>query len=318
MQTVFSTANVHPRDGYDYWHEMLCKKIADHDCTPESEQGFRAELQSGTVADIDLALVESTPMYCAATARHVEHANTEELIVVRQIAGVAILEGDSREVMLEAGDFTLLDPRRPMIGNYLRGSRALFIKVPRRQLEARVGDVRQLTARLIKSSEPEHRLASKYLAMLSTHTDELDSTTADIVRDQVLDLLAVSLAKTMDGEKPRVSSARSLALVSLRAAIEARLTDPALNPETVAAAAGVSVRYANAVLAEDDTSIMRLIWTRRLERCRRALEDPSQRHRTVSDIAYGWGFSDMTHFGRRFRAAYGFLPSEYCRRAKYT
>jgi error-prone DNA polymerase len=38
---------------------------------------------------------------------------------------------------------------------------------------------------------------------------------------------------------------------------------------------------------------MRLIQARRLARCRYALEDPNQAHRTVSEIAYGWGFSDM-------------------------
>lgn len=316
MKTVFSTADVHPRDGYDYWHEILCKKIAEHDCTPGSRRGFRAELQSGAIADIDLALIENSPMYCSATARHVEHANTEALIVVRQIAGAVVLEADSREVRLEAGDFTLLDPRRPMIGNYLKGSRALFLKVPRRQLEARVGNSRQMTARLIKPSEAEHGLASAFLAMLPAHSDKLGKAALEMVRDQVLDLLAVSLVKAIDGGRPRVSSARALALMSVRAAIEARLTDPALEAKTVAAAAGVSVRYANAVLAEDGTSVMRLVRARRLERCRRALEDPSQSHRTVSEIAYGWGFSDMTHFGRRFRAAYGLLPSDYRRLAK--
>ena len=44
---------------------------------------------------------------------------------------------------------------------------------------------------------------------------------------------------------------------------------------------------------------------------RKALEDPLQAHRSVSEIAYGWGFSDMTHFGRRFKQAYGVLPSVY-------
>jgi AraC family transcriptional activator of tynA and feaB len=73
---------------------------------------------------------------------------------------------------------------------------------------------------------------------------------------------------------------------------------------------------ANAVLAVDGTSITRLIRARRLERCRRALEDPSQAHRRVSEIAYGWGFSDRTHFGRSFRAAFGSLPREYRRLAK--
>ncbi|WP_310353804.1 hypothetical protein [Methylobacterium sp. BE186] len=33
----------------------------------------------------------------------------------------------------------------------------------------------------------------------------------------------------------------------------------------------------------------------------------------MSEIAYGWGFSDMTRFGRRFKAAYGLKPSECCR-----
>jgi AraC-like DNA-binding protein len=79
------------------------------------------------------------------------------------------------------------------------------------------------------------------------------------------------------------------------AAIEARLTDPALDAGAVATAAGISVRYVNAVLAREGTSIVRLIQARRLARCRKALEDPLQSHRTLSEIAYGWGFSDMTH-----------------------
>jgi AraC family transcriptional activator of tynA and feaB len=81
-----------------------------------------------------------------------------------------------------------------------------------------------------------------------------------------------------------------MALLNVRTAIESRLSDPTLDPASVAEAAGVSVRYANALLAEQDTSIMRLIRTRRLARCRMALEDPLQNRRTVSDIAYGWGF----------------------------
>ena len=104
---------------------------------------------------------------------------------------------------------------------------------------------------------------------------------------------------------------KALVLLNIRAVIEARLTDPALDAQTVADAAGISERYANAALADDEMSIMRLIQARRLARCRYALEDPNQAQRTVSEIAYGWGFSDMTHFGRRFKKAYGILPSDY-------
>jgi AraC family transcriptional activator of tynA and feaB len=316
VKTVFSTADVHQRDAFDYWHEMLCRKVVRHDCTPEHRQTFRAKLQSTPLADIDLVYYDSSPMQNNVTARHVGHANADQLLVRRQVAGAFVVEQDSREAVLEAGDITLLDPRRPMRGKYLSGSRQLVLMVPRRQLEARVGDVRQAIARSIKPSQAEHGLTSAYLAMLPTYADKLGASAVDVVRDQTVDLIAVSLAKAMDGRRPRFSSARSLVLLNVRAAIEARLTDTALDPETVAAGAGVSVRYANAVLAEDGTSIMRFIRARRLEHCRRALEDPSQAHRTVSEIAYGWGFSDMTHFGRSFRAAFGSLPGEYRRLAK--
>jgi AraC-like DNA-binding protein len=102
-----------------------------------------------------------------------------------------------------------------------------------------------------------------------------------------------------------------VALLSVRAVIESRLSDPHLNATSVAEAAGVSIRYANALLAEQNTSIMRLVLAIRLSRCRQALEDPLQDNRTVSEIAYSWGFSDMMHFGRCFKAMYDVSPRDY-------
>ena len=208
-----------------------------------------------------------------------------------------------------------LDPLLPYAGRFFSGSKLLVLKIPRRLLEARTGKTRQMIARRIRPIAAESSLASSFLAMLPTHAGNLGAAAEVIVADQALDLIAVSFAKAMESGKPRISSARSLALLNLRAAVEARLADPALDTETVAAAAGVSVRYANAVLAQEGTSITRLIQTRRLARCRRALDDPLQGHRTISEIAYGWGFSDMTHFGRRFKAAFGSSPRDYRKRS---
>jgi AraC family transcriptional regulator, positive regulator of tynA and feaB len=316
VKTIFSTADVHRRDAFDYWHEALCTNVIRHDCTPENRRAFGAKLQSASVADIDLVQYESTPMLNEVGARHVAHANADALLVRRQTTGAFRFEQDGREGLLEAGGITLFDPRRPMRGRYLNGAKQLVVKIPRRELEARIGDVRQVVACSIRPVEGEHGLTSAYLAMLPTYADTLAAAAAEVVRNLTLDLVGVSLAKAVGGGKPRLSSARSLVLLNVRAAIETRLSDPALDAETVAAAAGVSVRYANSVLAEAGTSIMRLIRARRLEHCRRALEEPSQAHRKVSEIAYGWGFSDMTHFGRSFRAAFGLLPSEYRTSAK--
>ena len=317
MEKLFSTSHVHQRDRFDFWHDVACKHIVDHNSQPECRQSFHADIAMGSLADVGILYFENSPMEVSHTKRHVAQARNDDLLVCRQGAGILALEQAGREIVLEAGDIALLDPMLPYEGRFFSGSQCLVFKVPRRALEARVGKTREMVARPIKPLEFEHSLTSSFLAMLSKHNGTTSTPTQEVLRDQTIDLVALSLAKMMESRSPRMSSGRALLLLRIRAAVEAGLHDPALNAKAVAYAAGISVRYANALLAHDDTSIGRLIQARRLSRCRRAFEDPLQARRTVSEIAYDWGFSDMTHFGRSFKKAFGVPPTEYRRLAKH-
>jgi AraC family transcriptional activator of tynA and feaB len=315
VKTVFSTEHVHPRDRFDFWHSVARKDVVDHTSRPRCRNTFRAQLRSGSVGAIDLVLFQNSEMSVAHTRRHIAHANTDELFICRQFGGRVALEQDGRQVMLEPGDITLLDPRLQYRARFSEDSEVLVLKIPRQLMEARLGQTQEMTARSVKPSIAENGLLSASLAMLPSQTDGLGPTAEALLEPHLLDLITLSIGGTMREKGARTSSARSLVRVRLRAAVEAHLADRTLDASTVARAAGVSVRYANEVLAEESTSIVQLIQARRLARCRQALEDPLQTGRTVSEIAYGWGFSDMTHFGRRFKAAYGVLPSEHRRRA---
>jgi AraC family transcriptional activator of tynA and feaB len=316
METLFSTSAVHPRDRFDYWHSVACKNLIAHDSKPECRHSFEAEMQSGSLAELGLVRFQNSPMNVIHTRRHCAQMRTDELFVCHLISGQLVLEQAGREVVMEAGDLTLLDPLLPYEGSFSAGAKLLVLKAPRPALEARVGRTANMIMQSMKPIEAEHSLTSAFLAMLPDYAGKLGKAATGTVRDQMLDLVAVSLAKTQERPRPYLTSAKALALMNVRAAIEARLTDARLDAEMVAAAAGVSVRYANALLAQEGTSIARLVQSRRLDRCHRALKDPLQAHRTVTEIASGWGFSDMTHFGRRFKVAYGVLPSELRRLSK--
>jgi AraC family transcriptional regulator, positive regulator of tynA and feaB len=54
-------------------------------------------------------------------------------------------------------------------------------------------------------------------------------------------------------------------------------------------------------LAPQGTSIRRLLIKRRLAKCREAFEDPRQRDRSIGDIAYAFGFRDLSHFNHAFK-----------------
>ena len=318
MHTCFSTNDVHPRDRFAYWHDVACKTLVKHHSRPQDQHTFGAEIRATAISDIELVVLENTALSVDHTLQHIRHAEGDELFVCRQVAGELALEQAGRHVLLKHGDMTLLDPLLPYVGRFSADSKLLVLKVPRDALEARIGRTRHITARAIKPIDGDCSLASAFLGMLPRHLPGLSLTGEEMVKHQALDLVAVSLAGAMKTQKPRVSSAKELALVSLHAAIDSRLSEHDLDGEKVAAAAGISIRYANSVLAEDDTSLMRLIQAKRLARCRMALEDEAQAHRTISEIAYAWGFSDMTHFGRKFRAAYGLLPGDCRKKAKLT
>jgi AraC family transcriptional regulator, positive regulator of tynA and feaB len=313
MKKLFSTADVHQRDRFDYWHEVACKNVVEHACRPLSRLSFSAELEADSMGPIGLVQFANSAMDVSHTLRHARGAQSDDVFVCLQVSGALALEQHFREVILNAGDMTLLDPLEPYLAHFSLTSELLVLKVPRRELEARVGKTREIVARHVRPIDSERRLASSYLAMLPAHTGISTRAAETVISNQALDLLAIAMAKTMQDRPARVSSARSIAVLSIRAAIESRLSDPNLSPMTVAAAAGISVRYANALLAQEGTSLYRLILARRLERCRRCLEDPTQAHRTISEIAYGWGFSDMTHFSRNFKKVYGGLPRDHRR-----
>jgi AraC-like DNA-binding protein len=65
--------------------------------------------------------------------------------------------------------------------------------------------------------------------------------------------------------------------------------------------------------ALENETLARYILRRRLEECARALAAPLQR-RSVTEIAFLYGFKSATHFGRAFRDRYGVTPGKYAGR----
>jgi AraC-like DNA-binding protein len=96
-----------------------------------------------------------------------------------------------------------------------------------------------------------------------------------------------------------------------KAFIDDRLHDSSLSPAAIADAVGISLRYLQALFQAEGTTVSEWIWERRLERSRRRLIDPLLAHESIAQIALGCGFTELAHFSRRFKAAFGQSPSEY-------
>jgi AraC-like DNA-binding protein len=78
----------------------------------------------------------------------------------------------------------------------------------------------------------------------------------------------------------------------------------------VAAGTGLSARYINDLFRDEQTSLIRHVWQRRLENCRKELLSPLHSGHQISEIAMRWGFNDLSHFSRAFRQRFGCAPRE--------
>ena len=115
-----------------------------------------------------------------------------------------------------------------------------------------------------------------------------------------------------DALAPRSDAAPSLPSAierRLRSIVEKRLTDSALNPEALAAAAGLSYQQMYRALREEmATTPSRFIRGVRVE-C--AAELLLQGVGSVTEVAYSVGFESLSYFSRAFHERFGVAPSTY-------
>jgi AraC-like DNA-binding protein len=312
MQKVLTTADVSPRDRLAYWHDVASKVFVNHECRLEGSTTFSATIHHARLDQLEIALVESDGLReSTRDASGITHAEDNVFFLCMQLSGTSIMCQDGRDGTMRPGDFMLLDAKRTCTNFFPAPYGLLIIKIPHRAMQARLASISQLTARTISGASGIGGLTSDFIRMLPERIGDLEPEACAQISEQTLDLLSLSLAAERGTDRPALSSARAVALLRLRTAIERRLSDPGLDPAAAAAAAGISVRYANALLNAEGSSLERLIVSRRLDRCRRALEDPAQARRSISEIAYAWGFSDLSHFARRFKRAFGRSPRDH-------
>lgn len=181
----------------------------------------------------------------------------------------------------------------------------LTLLIPKPRMKMFLGDAERYAGMVIPGSGRADGIAAEALRRLARDFAAMDKDGASAVIDPVLSLLSATL---MTRRPPAEASAgHQDSFRRFCRYIELNLGDGGLTPFKVAAAHGVSLRYLHLVFAEQDTSIGRWVRQRRLSHCHRELSQAG-RGGNITEVALRWGFNDMAHFSRAFRAQYGTSP----------
>ena len=134
-----------------------------------------------------------------------------------------------------------------------------------------------------------------------------------MLTDNLCNLLALITSPTEAQRRSIHAQTQQAGLDIMLAFARRHLPNPSLSPQLLAEHLNVSVRTVHKRFEQADSTFGRWVLEKRLEACRTALDDPRFDAHSVSQIAFAWGFNDLSHFTKAFKLRFAASPGRYRR-----
>lgn len=188
---------------------------------------------------------------------------------------------------------------------------ALIVRVQGPALRSRFRNVNSCLGLTLPCARSAGALFASLAQSLVANSSCIDDAVKDAAGEKLVDLLAIAL-EAQAGDLPRQGHAvRDAHRARAIGYIQRSFRDSGLTPASVAATCGISVGYLHEIFRDSGRSVQETIMETRLLSARRMLATPHGAPKSVSEIAYHCGFTDVAHFSRRFSRRFGAPPREF-------
>jgi AraC-like DNA-binding protein len=311
MPIQFTTEGVPGSRRLALWQDIVCDVYVQLDCKSDLGSTFAGSVTRAKLGQTTCSEVSSQRQHVFRTPSRIARAHEEFFLIALGKHGVGGVVQDGRETLIRPGEFAIYDTTRPYELHFDDAFTQTILQVPREMLRRRIAGTEALTAIAFGGDRPLQKLAHDFVYQLCQSADRIGPEHGIRLSEQAVDLVAMAMSERLDGQPLSSSTHRSALLYRLKTHIRAHLADPELCLATTATALGISPRYVNDLLSDENTSFQRHVLAERLAHCERDLCSPMLAHRHVSEIAFAWGFNDLSHFGRVFREHYGLSPRDW-------
>jgi AraC-like DNA-binding protein len=226
-----------------------------------------------------------------------------------QVEGVSHFTQGGQTRTHAPGSLMLMDGNVPFHTVKPGRSRHRKILIPHRQIDALIAPGWQRQG--LHFAQPGlGNLVTQYTSALMQEMDRLTVPEAGVALDNLCRLLALFADAQTKHAGPAEHAVHAARLVQVRRHIDEHLADPALTPDSVAVAHRISLRSLHLLFEPTGVSFARYVLRRRLQECHAMLASPLHAHRSITDIAFAWGFNSLATFYSAFQRQFGTAPGE--------
>lgn len=306
---IWSTEDIERRRALAYWVDTVGQVLLELEIEAAVPERFTATLQQSRLGPAAVNLIEASEQWMRRTHAGIARSRSPSLYLLQLRSGEFELRQYGRDCHIQAGDCVLIDGDEPYRLSCPAITACLSIEFPRQWLNGWLPSPQTHVARCLSRQSWGAALA-RALCCLEPHKLDQLPLPGDIVADQIASLLVLTVGgkRAEEGVKPGM-------LERLRGTLRERYFESDLSPGAVAAQHGIGKRHLHFLFARLGTTFSAELMSIRLERARQMLHDRRFDHVPVGEIAMRCGFTDPSHFARRFRMRFRAAPAAYRRQA---
>ncbi|SFR24461.1 AraC-type DNA-binding protein [Lentzea waywayandensis] len=316
MAVLLDTATLPLRDRRDALITTMREASGTSRVELADDEPVRARVDLWPFGTASILRADSNGFANIGTTRSARSASGEHIAIGVHEMGVARYQVGAATRKVQAGEVLVVDVSRPFLFGWRGRGAALSLNTSAENLALPADLVTRAGSRL--RSSPLYGLFSRHIMDITRNADLLSpGPAAGMLGAASIELARALIATAVDDVAGARDVVEQTLIVQIRAYVRQHLRDPDLGPGSIAAALAISPRHLHRVCTNANLSLEQWIITCRLDQAKAELVHPGSRHRSIGTISRRWGFKDQTHFTRRFRLAFGMLPSEWRRSAGF-
>jgi AraC family transcriptional activator of tynA and feaB len=266
-----------------------------------------AKFDYGSIGDVRLCKLSGSGYGCEFTSAH---GYDDCLEISIELQGTAYFTHAGRRLIQPAGQWTVLDASQPSAILAPHGSETLILTIPRNRLIGRFCTMDELILRPFSRSFGIGRIVCDFLFSFINELPKLGPRSELDIAETVCHLLRLAIIESLGTTTEH--SHGELLRERIKTFILSDLRDSELSIDRIATVFHCTKRYLHKLFESEGTTVSEYIWQSRLDRCRNELLDGRFKDRSVTEIAFSWGFSSSAHFCTAFKQRFGIPPSR-CR-----
>ncbi len=231
-------------------------------------------------------------------------------LLVIPLTGPLHFNQSSRSGLAKPGEYVLLS-RMAYYELFSDGDPALiYVRIPAAELRGRLACVDDHVGRRFSANEHMTRLLVGLIRGVAEIFADRPPPNPEALATEIVSFVVLAIGAENRGAVVDVRNGRYQLRRRIFDYIESHLGDQDLSPKAIAASSRISLSYLYSLFSDDGATVGQFVQLKRLQRAYEWLVADQSGHRTVSEVAYGVGFKNVSHFSRAFSRQFGMSPRD--------